>query len=222
MRQRSLVLGALALFAAAPPLFGQADAWQRKWYWGAQGGVFSYSDPILGGRKAAYSVGGHWLITGKRSALYFAFDEIIFPDSSRSAVVDPTATTTGGVRAVDFSRGRRIQATIFAVPTDSKVQVMLGGGFAIHQITNATAEVDPTATLQEITSANQAVAQVDTKAFIVFAGAVQYRVGRWAVFAQYNYIPSARDFLLTSEQHALTAGVRWALTSAHEDVTSEK
>jgi len=222
MRKRSLVLGTLALVATAPPLFGQADAWQRKWYWGAQAGVYSYSNPLTGGRKFAYTAGGHWMITGKRSALYFAFDQIIFLDSARSAVIDPTATATGGVRLVDFSRGRRIQATIFAVPTDTKIQVMLGGGFAIHQITNGTPEVGTTATLQEITSANDAVAQVDTKAFVVFAGGVQYRVGRWAVFANYNFVPSARDFLLTSEQHVLTAGVRYALTSSHEDVTTER
>src|SRR5712672_2174390 len=91
MHKRSLVLSAFALLAVAPPLFGQADAWQRKWYWGAETGVFTYQSPLSTGRKFAITAGGHWMITGKRSALYVAFDQIIFPDSSRSAVTDASA-----------------------------------------------------------------------------------------------------------------------------------
>jgi hypothetical protein len=183
--------------------------------------VFTYQSPLGTGRKYAFTAGGHWMITGKRSALYMAFDQIIFPDSSQSAVQDASAAATGGVRPVTFSSGRRIQAEIFAIPMDSKIQVMMGGGFAIQQVTNAQA-VGPFASLQESVNANNAVAQVDTKAFIVMAIGGQYRIGRWAVFANYNFMPSARDFLLTSSQHALSAGVRYSLTSAHDEVTTER
>jgi len=66
---------------------------------------------------------------------------------------------------------------------DTKIQVMVGGGFAIHQVTNAL-PVGPFASLQESVNANNAVAQVDTKAFIVMAVGGQYRIGRWAVLRQ--------------------------------------
>ena len=221
MHRRSWILGALAFLAFVPPAYGQAEAWQHKWFWGAEGGIYGYETPLVAGRKWAPTVGGHWLITGKRSALFIGLDQVIFPDSSQSAVVDASAIATGGIRLVNFSGARRIQATIFAVPMDNKVQVMLGGGFAIHQITNAT-PVGPFATTQEFANATNAVAEVDTKAFMVLAGAVQYRMKRWAGFAMYNYMPSSKDFLITSDQHAFTLGVRYALTSSHEEITTER
>jgi hypothetical protein len=221
MHRRSWILGAFALLAFVPPAFGQAEAWQRKWYWGAEGGVYGYESPVVVGRKWAPMFGGHWMITGKRTALYIGIDQVIFPDSTQSAVVDASAVASGGIRLVNFKNARRIQATIFAVPSDNKLQVMLGGGFAIHQITDAT-PVGPFATTQEVANATNAVAAVDTKAFMVLAGALQYRMNRLAVFAMYNYMPSAKDFLITSNQHALNVGVRYALSSAHEDVTTER
>jgi hypothetical protein len=169
----------------------------------------------------AITAGGHWMITGKRSALFIAYDQILFPDSSQAAVADPTAIASGGIRTVDFSKGRRIQATVYAIPMDQSIQVMVGGGFSINQVTDAAA-AGPFGTLQEAVNASNAVAEVDTKAFFVMAAGAQYRFGRWAVFANYNYMPSSRDFLITSDQHAVVAGIRYALTNSHEEVTTER
>jgi hypothetical protein len=221
MNRRSLVLSAFALLVAAPPAFGQADAWRGKWYWGAQVGIFAYNDPLSGSRHFAPTAGGHWLITGKRSALYFGIDEIIFTDSTPSAIIDASAVATGGVRIVDFNSGRRIQATIFAIPMDKKLQVMLGGGFAIHQINGAVAQ-GPFNSLQEVVNAGNSVAELDTKAFLVMAVGTQYRMGRLALFANYNFMPGANDFLIPGGQHTLSGGIRYALTSAHEEVTTER
>jgi hypothetical protein len=219
IQRRTLILSAFILLAMAPPLFGQADSWQGKWFWGAQPGVFYYSSPLTGDRHLAITAGGNWLITGKRSALYIGFDHVIFRDSAQSAISDPTAAN--GIRFVDFSRGRRIQATVFAIPMDKQIQVMLGGGFAIQQLTDAAAQ-GPFTTLQQAINANNSVAELDTKAFLVMAAGVQYRIGRLAVFANYNYMPSSRDWLITSDQHALMAGVRYLLTNAHEDVSTNR
>jgi hypothetical protein len=219
IQRRTLILSAFLLLAAAPPVFGQADSWQGKWFWGVEPGVFYYSSPLTGDRHLAYSAGGHWLITGKRSALYIGLDEIFFQDSAQSAISDPSATN--GIRLVDFSRGRRIQASVMAIPMDKQIQIMLGGGFAIQQITDAAAQA-PFASLQEAINANNSVVELDTKAFLVMAVGVQYRIGRLAVFANYNYMPSSRDWLITSDQHALMAGVRYLLTNAHEDVSTRR
>ena len=221
MHRRSWILGSLAFFAFVPPAFGQAEAWQRKWYWGLEGGVYAYESPLTTGTKFAPTYGGHWMITGKRSALLIGLDQVRFPDSTQSAVVDPSAVATGGIRLVNFSGLRRIQATIFAVPMDNKLQVMLGGGFAIHQMTNAV-PAGPFASSQEVATAVNAVAEVDTKAFMVMAGALQYRMNRWAAFAMYNYMPGSKSFLITSAQQTLNLGMRYALTSAHEEVTTER
>jgi hypothetical protein len=221
MQRRSLILSAFALLTTAAPALGQSDVWQRRWFWGAQGGVLAYESPVVTGRKFAPTFGGHWLITGKNSALYVSYDQILFLDSAQSAIVDASAIATGGIRLVDFSKARRIQASVFAVPMSGNLQIMIGGGFAINQITDATPQ-GPFATLQEAVNATNSVAEVDTKAFVVLAGGVQYRYGKWAVFANYNFMPSSKDYLITSSQHTLMAGIRYALAGAHEEISTDR
>lgn len=218
--KRSAMLGVIAVLAASPA-FAQADAWQQKWYWGGQGGAYLFKTPSMGGINVGYLAGGHWLITGKRSALYFAFDQIIFPTGSTSLVPDASAIATSGLRTATFSQGRRIQATLLAIPTDSKLQIFAGGGFAINQITNAAAQ-GPFGSLAEAITAANAVSERDTKAFLVIAAGLQFRMGRWAIFGKYDFMPSSRLFILSSDQQAFTGGIRFALSSAHEDVTSER
>ncbi|MSR06685.1 MAG: hypothetical protein EXR93_06450 [Gemmatimonadetes bacterium] len=110
---------------------------------------------------------------------------------------------------------------LYAIPSDSKLQIMLGGGFAIQQISDAAGR-GPFLTLAEKTNTDVIVANNDTRAFAVVSAGFQFRKGRWALFANYQFMPSAKNFLLTSEQHALAAGLRFALTTAHEEVTTER
>jgi len=221
MYRNQWLLAGLAALCLATPAFGQGDTWQRKWYWGAEGGIFSYKDALTLKRKFVPTVGGHWMITGKRSALMIAFDQVLFKDSTQTAVVDASAVATGGIRMVNFTTLRRIQAEVFAVPMDGPLQVMLGGGFTIHQVTNAQ-PLGPFASLQESQNASQVVSDVATKAFIVYAVGAQYRISRLALFALYNYSPGSNDFLITSDSHILNVGIRYSLTSAHEDVTTDR
>ncbi|HEV8511065.1 MAG TPA: outer membrane beta-barrel protein, partial [Gemmatimonadales bacterium] len=68
-------LGASYFFI--PPQQGRGWNKNYQWYWGAQGGAFISKtntqplvyDPI---------VGGHWLITARRTALYVAYEQAIF------------------------------------------------------------------------------------------------------------------------------------------------
>ncbi len=221
MNRRSLLIVAFALVLVAPSASAQADAWQKKWYWGAEGGIFTYTDPVSGDGEMAITAGGHWMITGKKTALFISVDQILFGDSSQAVIADPSAAATGGLRLVDFTSGRRIQASIFAIPMDKKLQLMIGGGFSINQINGAVAQ-GPFATLQEAINANNTVAELDTKAFMVAAVGAQYRFGRWAAFAHFNYMPAAQDFLVPGDAMALTAGIRYALTSAHEEISTDR
>lgn len=220
MDKRVVLLSGLALAALAPaPASAQSDSWQRKWYWGGQGGLFMYQSRTDSTRQFAITAGGHWLITGKRSALLIGFDHVMFPDSSTSAINDNTTLT--GTRLVNFSTGRRIQAVLYAIPSDGFLQIMLGGGFAIHQLTNATPQ-GPFATLAEQTNAEAITAEQDTRAFAVMSGGAQLRLGRLALFGHYQYTPAAKNFLLRTAGHSGTVGIRFALTTAHEDVTTER
>ena len=219
MKRRADILAAFGLIAVtATPVLGQADAWQRKWFWGAHGAAIMY-ESVTGTREFAFGGGGHWLITGKNSALYVGFDQYFFPNPSTSLI--PDATIPSGVRVVDFTQGRRIQAMLYAIPMDAAIQLLLGGGFSISQVTIAVPQ-GPFANLAEQSNAEDIVAERATRAFATFGAGVQYRLGRISVFAQYNFMPSSSTFLLLGSQQTLNAGFRYRLTSAHEEVTTER
>lgn len=192
----------LTVSGVSPASAQQAD-WQDKWYWGAQGGVLIFETPNTGGKEVAYSVGGHWYITGERSALYMGYDYIIFDDNTASQV-----TSAGVPQAVTFSRGRRFQALLYAIPVKTKTQVFIGGGLSINQITDAVL----TGTTTEVSD--------PTKAFPVGSAGFNLGVGRVSVTAQYQFMPFASDFILSGEQHSFTGGLRIAFGGAHEVVTT--
>jgi len=203
---RVLLTGALLVTVAAPAFGQQANAsWQHMWYWGGQGGVFLYKDAA--GTQTAADFGGHWLITGTHSALFLGIDRLAFSGTPavQISAADPASIAT-------FSAGQRLQAMLLAMPATGAVQVYGGIGVAIEQITDAQPATGSTATQSEIDA-------VASKAYPIFSGGFQMQIGsRWALFGTYQYMPSADGFLITSEQHAITGGLRFALTGSHEDV----
>jgi opacity protein-like surface antigen len=213
-----------ALVVASPLLtssaLAQADAWQHKWYWGAQAGILEFKTPTSTSWQTAITAGGSWFITGKRSALYVAYDQVIFNDTTNSAILDPASAS--GFQTLSFSRGRRIQAHLYVVPLDGWIQPYLGGGFAINQITNAAPQnVAAITTNAELESVLQAIDQTSTKAFPVFSGGLQLRFGSLALFGQYQFMPTGRNYLIDSAQHVFSVGFRYAVTGSREDVTTQ-
>lgn len=208
MRNRSgIFLVALLLAAQTVPATAQDRSWQKKWYWGAQAGAYLFS---AGGDQVGYSAGGHWFITAGRSALYLAFDQLFFDNVTNLTI------STG--QAVNFGSGQRLQATVYAVPTDGKLQVFLGGGFAIHRITDAEPGPAFTSSLDR-----KAVESAATKAFLVLSGGIQARfLKRWALFGQYQFMPASNDFVIRSQQHAFNIGLRYALTHSEEIVSTQR
>ena len=197
----------------------QSDSWQHKWYWGAQGGLLEFKTPTSTSWQTAITAGGSWFITGRRSALYVAYDQVIFNDTTNSAILDPASAT--GFQTLSFSRGRRIQAHLYVVPVDGWMQPYLGGGFAINQITNAGPQsIAAITTNAELQSVLQTIDQTSTKATFVFSGGMQLRFGSLALFGQYQFMPSGRNYLIDSAQHVFSVGVRYAVTGSREQVTS--
>src|SRR5690349_24185977 len=96
------VLASLAVLAG--PLSAQMKP--HNWYWGAQAGGLIYQtnlqgyyyDPIFG---------GHWFITGQRTALYLAYEQAFFLVDARAAVSNPQAPTNAPDTA-SCSQVRRI------------------------------------------------------------------------------------------------------------------
>jgi hypothetical protein len=198
------------------PAAAQDDEWQNKWYWGVQAGAFLFSTPTMS-NEMAIEVGGHWLITAERVGLHIAYSEVLFDDNTTSAIPDGTATGL----LVNLSTGRRLQAELYAYPMLGPLQLFAGGGFHIHYLPNAQ-PVGTFASSQAEQTALQAIDAASTKAFFVFTGGLQWRLGRWALSGTYQFIPSARDFLLTGTQNSIALGLRYALVEASESITTNR
>ncbi|NIM48117.1 MAG: hypothetical protein GTN78_00790 [Gemmatimonadales bacterium] len=211
-------LTAALLALATTPALAQREAWQDRWYWGAQGGVYLFNPGSAWDQ--AWFAGGHWMITRSRAALYLAFDEIIFSDNTSTLVANGASPT--GVSQVSFTRGQRVQAVIYAIPTDAALQIYLGGGFALHHLTDADTLNAGAASAAELAAAFQAIEEASSVAFLVFGGGFQWRFGRLAFFADYHYMPASDDFLIRSANHVFVGGLRFALTSSRTEIGTEQ
>ena len=205
-----MLLGLATVALVTVPVAGQDDSFQRKWFWGAQAGASFQS--TTRGSVTALNVGGNWLITGTRSALYLSYDQELFPN--------PTVADVGGFEIL-FSSGRRINASLLVLP---KKGFFFGGGFTIHQITDPTLSGNNTFGSQSAADAAQLVAdEAATKAFLTFTGGFQLPVGRKALlYANYQFMPGASDFMFTSDVHAISGGLRIAFGSSFEDISTDR
>src|SRR5437867_5483137 len=196
----------------------RAIGWQHQWFWGGQGGVLIYKtnrqpltyDPIIG---------GHWLITGKRTALYTAFEQAFFVSP---VVADVAIPNTDFVGTFSFSNVRRIMGGVLAFPTQQRIQPVTGGGFALMQI--LTPELQSCSgcfTKADTVAAFDAADANASKAFFWVMGGVDIRQGRLSIFGHYIITSAAKAFLLQGPTHTLQGGVRYSLGTAKEEVTQE-
>ncbi len=209
-----IALGQLVVLTA--PAQAQDDLWRNRWIWGGQTGLFFYQTPTQNW-EAAVEFGGHWLITRDRVALHLGFDQIFFSNAT-SAVVN--SASTNGTNVVEFDSGQRIQAGLYALPIRGHFQLLLGGGVAIHRISDAQ-PIDAITPL-ELENAFSAISEVDTKAFPIISGGAQWTFGRIALFGNYQFMPGTDNFLITSDQHALTGGLRISLTGSAEEIGTKR
>src|SRR5438309_2224228 len=196
----------------------RAIGWQHQWFWGGQGGVLIYKtnrqpltyDPIIG---------GHWLITGKRTALYTAFEQAFFVSPVLADVAIPNTDFVG---TFSFSNVRRILAGILAFPTQQRIQPVTGGGFALMQIlTPELQSCSGCVTKADTVAAFDAADANASKAFFWVMGGVDIRQGRLSIFGHYIITSSAKGFMLQGPTHTLQGGVRYSLGTAKEGVTEE-
>jgi hypothetical protein len=121
-----------------PPQQGRGWNKNYQWYWGAQGGAFVSKTNT---EEYAYDpvVGGHWLITARRTALYLAYEQAMFLADAHAVIFDPNSANSSvgpAFRDVTFSDVRRILFGVIAYPSQKVIEPMAGGGFAIQQILN--------------------------------------------------------------------------------------
>jgi len=220
----SLCALAVALLSSPRALSAQTAAGSHafQWYWGGGGGAFLYKtnlqplhfDPI---------VGGHWLITGKRTALSLGYEQAFFTSPASAQITD--ANSQSGVRNVTFSNVRRLSIGVFAIPIDGHIQPMIGGGFAIVQILNPSIDcsgADATTTCASFSDSSlaaQAASDQSSKAFAWGAFGLQINFGRLAIFGQATVTSAAQQFMLDGPTYSVVGGLRYSLGSSKEDIT---
>lgn len=204
-------LVAVLLFTSTT-LSAQEDSWQRRWYWGVQSGV------AIQGGSSALAVGGHWFITGTRSALSVGFDALFYGNGSTATITNSQSTT--GLTTVGYSNGRRLQMILYGIPNDNTLQLYGGAGLGISQISNA----QPSGTLSsdEFSGALTRIDELDTRAFLIFVVGAQLRMGKMLLFGEYKLFPATDRFLIPSDQHQISAGIRYSLTHANEEIKVDR
>ncbi len=205
-----------------PPHQGLGYNRQYQWYWGAQGGAFLYKtttqplyyDPV---------VGGHWLITAHRTALYVAYEQAVFLTDANTIIFDPNSSTSSvgpGFRDVTFHDMRRVMFGVLAFPAQKVIEPFAGGGFALMQVLNPTVDCTSCVTLGEAVEASDRAADAASKAFFWLMGGIQVNYStKLNVFGHYLLTSSAPGFLLEGNTHTLQGGIRYSLGTSKEGIT---
>ena len=209
------VLG-LALLAALPNV-GSAQAgrlFKDSWFWGAKTGVMSYSTKAVENAVAPL-VGGEWLITRTRGALYVSYDQTFF--NTDAAVAD--GFSVGGQRLVALDDMRRVTFAALAFPKNWMGIRPYGGlGMALNFITDAT----PRGTYESAAQKNDIEATVEdrrSRASILLMGGVQAQYSRWSVFGQATMMPAHATFLIDGRStYFLEGGIRYNIGSSIERI----
>jgi hypothetical protein len=212
----------LSYFLSQPQQRNGRPATQYQWYWGAQGGAF-LSKTNVQGYTYDPIVGGHWLITAKRTALYVAYEQAIFLGDDQAVIQDPNSGS--GLRDVTFHDMRRVMAGLMAFPLQRVVEPYAGGGFALMEVLNPVVDCSGTTPNSDCTSLADAVAADDlahtaaSKAFFWFAGGLQMNYGKMTLYGQWTVTSAARGFLLDGNTHTLQGGIRYSFGTSKEGVT---
>jgi hypothetical protein len=215
---RSIPAAALALVLGTAHLTAQAPGnGNFQWYIGGQGGVTFFKTPTQG-RSGIPTFGGHTLIVAKRTGLMLSFDEAVGSNEQSSY------TDAGGVQAVTFNDIRRYSAVLMAFPIRAAAQPYLGIGYGIIHVVNPT----PTSSAAFQSDANE----LGSAGFGTFVGGLQFQLGRFMAFGQYQITSAASQRtatdaagnvvavgrLLDGPTHTFTGGLRIGLGSARDDV----
>jgi hypothetical protein len=191
------VASAIAL-AAMMPAAGLTqlprDDFKDSWFWGVKGGVISFSTATVENRVEPV-VGGEWLLTRTRGALYLALDQALFDASS--ALID----TLGQSHTITIRDMRRLTGAVMAFPFSleadiAAVRPYAGVGFALNFLRSAELAGAPPADTVARKDVNKRLEDQQDRAAPVLIVGLQVQVGRIAGFAQGTAMPAETRFLL--------------------------
>lgn len=185
------------VLAAMIPVSGLAqlprDDFKDSWFWGIKGGVISFSTATVD-NKMEPVIGGEWLLTRTRGALYLALDQALFDETS--ALRD----TLEQMHTVTIRDMRRATAAVLAFPFALEspvgdVRPYAGVGFALNFIRSARISTLPTDSAQRRDVRERLEDQQDRAAPLLILG-LQFQLGKLAAFGQATAMPAETRFLL--------------------------
>ncbi len=201
-----------------PSYESRSSDWQHKWYWGGQAGIMVFRTNF-----DSYSFeptfGGHWLITGKRTALYASFEQSLFISPRHVTIVEPSGAVNPG--NVQFDNLRRIMVGVVAFPAQLRVEPFAGGGFAIMEALNVQVSC-ASCSGSDIGQLQDEADRAATKAFFWWMGGIDIKQGRLALFGHYILTSAAANFLIQGTTHTFQGGVRYSLGTSKEGVTDRQ
>jgi len=159
------------------------------------------------------------LITGKKTALYAAFEQSFFISPRHVTIVEPSGAVTPG--NVQFNNLRRIMVGVLAFPAQLRVEPFAGGGFAIMEALNVQVSC-ATCTGSQLGTLQDEADRAATKAFFWWMGGVDIKQGRLALYGHYVLTSAAANFLIQGTTHSFQGGVRYSLGSSKEGVTDRQ
>jgi len=226
MKRLSPVLAVVALAALVAHPAGAQRPHKRdyQWYWGGQGGAFYYQTGVQGYYFDPL-VGGHWLITAKRTALYLAYEQAMFLTEAKAVIVDPSSvgcSTGTACRDVTFGDMRRIMFGVVAYPTQTFIEPFFGGGFAMMQVLNPVVDCTSCVTASEAFEAQSRAEEASSKAFFWLMSGLQINRGKMSLFGHYILTSAAQSFLIQGTTHSFQAGVRYSFGTAKEGIGGER
>ena len=214
---RSIPAAILALGLGTAHLEAQAPGnGNFQWYVGGQGGVMFFKTPTQG-RSGIPTFGGQTLIVAKRTGLMLSFEEGVGSNETSSY------TDGNGVQSVTFNDLRKYTATLMAFPIRSAAQPYLGVGYGILHVVNPSPA--------SAGAFQSDAAELGSFGFGTFVGGLQFQVGRFMAFGQYQLTTSpsektvvsngavvAAGRLLDGPTHTFSGGLRIGLGSARDGI----
>jgi hypothetical protein len=217
---RSIPVAALVLGLGTAQLAAQSPGnGNFQWYIGGQGGATFFKTPTQG-RSAIPSFGGHALIVARRTGLMLSFDEAVGNNETSSY------TDGNGVQSVTFNDVRKYSAVLMAFPIKAAAQPYLGVGYGILHVVNPT---------PGSAGAFQSDAtELGSFGFGTFVGGLQFQVGRFMAFGQYQITTSPSQKAVTADDgtvlavgrlldgptHTFSGGLRIGLGSSRDNIRS--
>lgn len=190
---------------------------QNSWFWGAKGGSFYFNSPTVDGGFAA-TVGGEWLITRTRTALYIAAQEVfMWEGPGVSRIDDPYAFSGRKDVYVSDIRSATIAMMAFPRVIGENFRPYAGLGFTFMNAFSSGPVLTGTESAAERAFLDEAVDE--SKEFFGFVGmaGLQMQYRRFSVFGQATMMPQQSTsswFFNTNHNYLLEAGIRWNMGSS--------